>query len=316
MSHTVEDVARRVVAAVDSNVGYLLAAQWVVDRLTEIATRTRLRSMRQFGQVYIAAPITTSTATFTRDSPTVTFSVTATAALSPAIVGRHIRGAVSWYEIIGYQVISGIGTATLKAKYSEDTSTAGAYTIVQRWVALDPRASWIGKDFVHARRRIPIKRVSMQELDETFPSRPRVGFGADNCAEGPELPDGTKTVEFYPYSSTSESYFYVYWQEVPQYGLTDVLPKRIAPFILKEGALIDMFRYKAAQCANDNKENLAAYWRNESRAQETKWKEYIRDAIHADRGDDDTTFLLKHPGIQSLSFDITNARESVLSQWP
>ena len=312
---TLEDVGRQVIAAADSTAGYLLANQWVINRLTEIATRSRLRSLRQVGEVYIPAPITAGTATFTRDSAVVTGDATATAAWSPDVVGRHIRGRVSWCEIIGYQVVSGTAQLTLKSKFGEDTLSAGTYDLVQRFVPLDPEASWIGHGFVNMRRRCPAQRVTMDELDSFAPSRPRVGYGAALVVEGPELANGTKTAEFYPYSDVSESYRYVYWKQVPKYVSTDPLPSRIPVYVLREGALIDLYRYNGTRALNEGKAEIAATWFNMSRSQETKWDTYWRQAVKADRGDDDATFILKQCGIQYRSFDITNAYEQVLAQW-
>lgn len=317
MSALLEDVGRQVIAASDSSAGYLLANQWVINRLTEIATRTRLRSLRQIGEIYVPAPITAGTATFTRDSAVVTGDATATAAWSPDVVGRYIRGRVSWYEIIGYQVVSAVAQLTLKSKFGEDTLSGGDYYIVQRFVPLDPEASWIGDGFVNMRRRRPVQRVTMQELDTYAPSRQLVGSGssAQMVVEGPERPDGIKTAEFYPYSTESESYRYVYWKQVPAYKATDPIPSRIPVYVLREGALIDLYRYNGARALNEGKTEVAATWFNMSRSQETKWDMYWRQAAKADRGDDDATFLLKQCGIKMTAFDITNAREQVLATW-
>lgn len=328
---TVDDVARQLVGATDGNVGYLLAGQWVIQRLNEVATTHRLRCLRQVGQVYVPAAITTGLATFTRDSDQVTGDAQAKAAWDTAayagtadgvpgskgIVGRHIRCQTSWYEILDYKTVGGVGTITLKNRFTEDSSSAGSYHIVQRFVPLDPRSGQIGKDFVHMRRRIPFKRVSMDELDWMFPARPRVGYGADQCAEAPELPDGTKCVEFYPYSTLSESYFYVYWQRLYDLKQLDPIPPRIPIYALKEAALIDLYRYKMSQALTEGKTEVAATWANMHKAQETKWgNEYMRHIVKADRGDDDATFLLRYAGIQVRSFDIQTAHDEIFSRWP
>ena len=133
--------------------------------------------------------------------------------------------------------------------------------------------------------------------------------------EAPQLPDGRKRVEFYPYSTTSESYAYVYWRSVGQLTYSDFLPPSVPAYILIEGALIDLFRYKMSQAMNANNGESAAFWRNEMRTQETKWKDHLVEAIGADRGEDDTSFILKHLGEALGPTDITTARDHILAQW-
>ena len=66
---------------------------------------------------------------------------------------------------------------------------------------------------------------------------------------------------------------------------------------------------------NANNGESAAFWRNEMRTQETKWNDHLVEAIGADRGEDDTSFILKHLGAALGPTDITTARDHILAQW-
>lgn len=325
MQATLEDVARQVVGAVDGDFGYPVAAQWVMRRYEQLATRTKLRHLRQVGQCIMPATVVAGKVTATRDSAIITGDATATAAwnaLNPTepfptkLVGWHIRVKVAWYEIIGYQTIAGVGTITLRENFAEDTSTLVGYWITLRWVPLSKDAIWLGHTYIQMRRRMPINLIGYEALDLSAPSRPRVGYGPDICAEAPETPDGIKRMEFYPYTTTSEAIFYLYWKDVPLYSMTDPLPPRVRAYALKEGALIDAFRYLMSQALKKEKPDLAATWRNEARTQETKWEQYLRELIRADRSEDDATFILKKAGIQTRAFDIQTAVDEIYARWP
>ncbi len=59
--------------------------------------------------------------------------------------------------------------------------------------------------------------------------------------------------------------------------------------------------------------DAAALFRNEKNALETKWERVIQEAKRADRGIDDTTFILQHFGDEYGRGvrDITDARDEV-----
>ena len=234
MAVTVEQLARQLIACVDTDAGYLLAAQWLVKRYEQLAVRTKFRHLRQVGQVSTVASLTTGTVTINRGQRIITGDATATAAWSSALVGRHIRLRVNWYEIVGYAVSGGFGTLELQNTFEEDDVAAGSYTAVLRWVPLDANAFYIGNDFIHPRRRQALTLHDYMELDRLAPNRPLISGGPGVVVEAPELPDGRKRVEFYPYSSTSENYFYVYWKAVASLGLQDAVPSRMPGYALIE----------------------------------------------------------------------------------
>ena len=156
---------------------------------------------------------------------------------------------------------------------------AGSYTLIQRWVPLAADVGYLGDTFVNPRRRMPLELVDYSRLDAEAPSRSAISGSATHVAEAPQLPDGRKRVEFYPYSSTSESYAYVYWRSVGQLTYSDVLPPSVPSYILIEGALIDLFRYKMSQAMNASNGESAAFWRNEMRTHETKWNDHLVEVV-------------------------------------
>lgn len=315
---TLETIARQVVAAVDSDAGYLLAAQWIQGRYEQIATRVKLRHLRKVGLVTVPAPITTGLATFTRDSPYVTGDATATAAWGSLLKnGWWIRTRNVWYEIIDYELLAGVGRLTLAAKFGEDSVTAGAYVLYQRFVELAADCQFVGRKFLNLRRRTEIQYKTMDEIDHVDPSRRLArGWGPIVACEAPLSAQNRRQVEFYPEPSTSETYGYLYWRFPTVMQLSDSIPPLIPGYVLREGALIDLYRYKAGKAADKQDVNTAGYWRNEARAQETKWDdERWREAIMADKADDETTFILAHGGMEFITYDVTNAKDDILSRW-
>lgn len=315
---TLENVARQVIAAVDTDAGYLLAAQWINSRFQQIATRVRLRSLRAVGLVTVQAPIIAGLATFTRDSKYVLGDATATAAWGSFLSqGWWVRGRNVWYEVLDVEVIAGIGRLTLSANFGEDSLTAGAYTLYQRFVPLAKDCQSIGKNFLNLRRRIPIQFRTQEEMDSIDPGRRFVrGWGPILVCEAPISAAGVRQVEFYPEPATSETYGYLYWKKAGQLQLTDEIPYFIPEYVLKEGALVDLYRYQASKAANKGQVDQAGYWRNEARAQETKWdNDHWREAVMADRAEHESTFILKHAGVEFQTYDVTNAKDDILARW-
>src|SRR5437879_3545200 len=101
MSTSVETVARSVVAAIDTDAGYLLASQWVAERYQQLLSRARFKSQRKIGEVIVPATYKTGTVQITQSSTAVVG--TGTAWTSAAHAGRYFRGQVGWYEIASVQ---------------------------------------------------------------------------------------------------------------------------------------------------------------------------------------------------------------------
>ena len=315
MPTTFEHVARQVVASLDSNATYLLAHQWVTRRYEQLAVRAKLKHLRQIASLSTPAAIDTGTVDLTRGTRTVTGDADATAVWGTFLIGRHIRLSVTWYEIVGFQLVGGFGVLTLADDFNEDTIAAGSYRIVQRFVPLAADAAQIGDTFINPRRRWAVRMKDYQELERRAPSRPHVGGGALVVAEVPFSADGVRRVELYPYSTVSETYFYVYWRSIGEISLTDYVPAVLPVYGLIEGALIDLMRYKMGQAIDMGKQDAAALWRNEMRTQETKWQDILVEMISADQGEDDSTVIMKHIGGEIEPRDITTAQDHVLAGW-
>lgn len=312
---TVSEVARSALAKLNSSAGHLLAAQWINDRYRHVAARTKLGSLREIGELTVPAIVTAGTVTTTQGSRTVTGDATAAAAWSPALVGQAFRASTVWYTVEG---ISGT-TLTLASAFAETAVTASSYTIAAQIVTLDPRARWLSDVIVHARRRLPIQAVSRDVLDQRAPGRPWAsGSGAQTWAEvGDRVnADGrvSKAVELYPYSTTNELYYYVFYTVPATLGLDDALPPELDPHVLVEGVLIDAMRYEMSRMAQLGKIEAAALWRNEYRAQETRWERVILDAFRASSAIDDRGFLFASMNWMPVG-DVMTARDDVWLRW-
>jgi hypothetical protein len=314
---TIEDVARKAVAAVGADTSYTLVADWVTERYRELANRVgRMRHLRRVGQVQVPAPITAGTVTATLGSRVITGNSTAQAAWSPDVRGRWIRVSVAWYRVAEWSA-SGL---LLDTPYTEHTASAVSYNLVSRYVTLDKRARHF-TSFTHPRRRLPLQLVPYEWLMESYPNRQNVGPGPMFVAEVPtELTlDGAecKTVEIYPYSSSPETLNYLYWIEPPRLEPGDQLPQGVDEHILKEGVLIDVMRYEMAKALRMGQMEVAATWRNDYRAQRSVWEDKIKEAIRADRGPDDAVSTLELPGTMgSLEGYTPDAHTYVYDNWP
>lgn len=307
---TVRETALGVLAAVDSKAGLVLASKWVTDRYTQLCARTRFRHLRKVGEINIPAEVSTGTVTATRGSKTIIGDSAAQAVWTADIVGRHIRMTTTWYEIANLSE----GEIRLTSDFSEDSVSAVAYKIVQRYLTLDKAVRWLGA-FMHMRRRIELDRYSLAQLDAEDPARPSIGPGPNVYAEIGTDVNGARLIEVYPYSTEEEIIHYAYWALPPTLKAGDFLPPQVDEFVLREGALIDAMRYNAAKAANAVQIEAAAYWRNEYRAQSTSWERTILNAIRADKGTDDKSFLLKATGNSTKGLsDIQTARDEIYAR--
>lgn len=310
---TVEDVAAGVLAAIDSDAGLLLAAKWTNERLRQIAGRTKLRSQRAVTPVTVQANISTGHIAVVRGSQMVTADATASAAWFGDLAGRHLRGRAVWYEIEG---VSG-ATARLRAPWAEDSSTELTYTIVQRVVAVAAR--WIAPVGVFQRRRWTVEAIGLAELDRVAPERPIVAGGAQCFAEIGATIDlegrPARAIEFYPPSNDTEVYTLITWGVPRDLALDESLPPELDEHVLREGVLVDAMRYKMAQALTADKLEVAALWRNEYRAQETRWEKVMDQAFAANAAVDDVSVVLRDLGA-GPRIDITTARDDVWMRGP
>jgi hypothetical protein len=311
---TVEEVARGVLASTGGTTDLVLASRWVAERYRQVAARARFRHLRHIGSVTLPASISAGTATATRGSATVAGNATAQAAWTPDVVGRWFRARTTWYEIVG--VVG--GELRLASEYAEETTAAAGYTIVARHVSLARDARHIGT-MVHQRRHYPLEQPSLSRLNDLAPARTTVSGAGPTVASEVGLDEfGAKRFEFYPYNTSDEVILYIYWSHPPLLAPTDQVPPVVDEYILREGALIDAMRAEMVRAlrAMPPQVEVAAVWRNDYRAQETKWDRYMIEASRHDRGVDDLELIfssgLSRPGVG----DIATARDHVLANWP
>jgi hypothetical protein len=289
----------------------LLAARWVTDRYREFANTRRLKQRRRVGAFDIPAVLTTGTVHVTRDDPVVPGGAVAGPTWTADLVGRYFQAATVWYRIIGFDPTFNL--LELDVPYAEDTNTASTYRIVQRYAKLDPRASFLGT-FAHPRRRRPLRTdINMADLNVLQPNRQFSSGGPYWVVEYNEE-NGVRQVEVYPYSNTIEAVTYIYWEAVPEcFDLLDELPHAVDVQALKEGVLIDVMRYKAAQAAEMKQLDMAAFWRNEYRVQEGRWEKAQARMVKMDRGIEDLHLMLGDHSTNQF-FDIRNAHDEIYAR--
>lgn len=291
MGPQVEAVLRAALADLaQSDHALLNGVRWVNECVEDLCSR-RLKQRRRVGEVIVPAVIQTGQVTVTAGSPIVvldTDAQTALAFLDPA--GRYLQAGANpgWYRIDGLDGTA--GTLTLQSPYTEPDGTY-PYRIVQRYVALDPTSHFLGA-FAFPRRQDVLEVWSPAELDLRQPGRfYRLG-GPIVVVDCGEAVQGERLVELYPYSEQDELITYTFWETPPKFGLHDYLPQAISVSALKEGVLIGVMRWKMAMAANEGKIEEAALWRNEYRAQQTKWDRELMKLVKMDQGVEDITLLL------------------------
>ena len=309
---TTEEIARDLLASMNTDAGFLNAVKWIDYRYKELCTRFRPRHLRKIGEVQIPARVSTGSVSVTRDSVTVTGSSTtwATAPTTTTLATNwYFRAESAWYKCAAF---SSDTELTLTTAYSEDTGASKTYNIVKRFHSLSTGARWLG-DAMLTRLRMPIKVTSIDHLDRDAPGRTIVGAYPDTMVQMGVDSSNTLQVEFYPYNDDSEIVHYVYWDMPATLDITSTVPPQMDPQILREGALIDLYRYMMANALDLGRNEQAAILRNEMRSQMTSWENYIRNAQRADRGVDDTTLILSHIGRDSryMGMDVRNARDEV-----
>ena len=320
---TVEDVAAITLAAVDTSadnpIGLPQVGRWVEDRYRELVAKVRFRHLRHVGAIDTPAQISAGTLAINADSATLVADAAAQAAIAavPTIKGFHVRALVVWYEITDYTTPN----ITIATPFSElptsldgPLSMSSGYKILPRFHDLDPSARWMGK-FVYPKRRRALQMRGAQDFDRTAPERFLTADGPWFVAEATNNPTtGGKRVELYPYNTIETTIYYTFWAIPAAFTLATVLPQEIDAYVLREGVLIDVYRYRASQAVNAGKIDAAGYWRNEMRSQMTSWAVQIQDATKADRGQDDVSFIYNYLGLASQQMrDIQNARDQIFA---
>ena len=291
--------------------GSELAAQWAGQRYAELCSFAKFRHLRQYGQFYLPAPLSTGTCTITADSPAITFDADALANFKTNQFFQFPDGftdlwfrpqiGTSWYRIANAQPD---GVITLETPYAQDNGfilSGGAvqsnvsFYIIPRYQNLDPAARQLGVfmcDFLFR----ALRTVSEDDLNRWVPNRFLVSTYPQYVAElnsNANVTGYPKQVEIYPYPQQSVTMHYTFWQTPQILNYDQYLPPTIDPDIIRTGAMIDA-------CTNmigkeRRRGNLAAAqeWRKDSMTYQALWDRGKARAHRNDRGEDDVKFVLQ-----------------------
>lgn len=306
---TVESIARAALGDLAVAEGKLLnAKRWVNDRYAELAGTIRLRQLRRLGELTIPAVVTAGTVTVTEGSPTVTGDATAVAAWSISMTGRFFQIDRVWYRIRTVDVAN--DTLTLESDYAGDTASAQTYRVVARHIALPERCRTL-VGVIHDRWNREVQQKSLPWLDLQAPERFYQLGGPQWMADlGEDLATRRRLVEFYPYSTDTEHLRLAYYEAPQALDFHEELPSTIDQDALKEGVLIDVMRHKMAEALDRGMVDAAAVWRNEYRAQETRWQEVKQRLIRADTVMEDLAWISKSTSARRVG-DIVTAQDQV-----
>lgn len=316
---TVDELARDIVGSLAIDEGYLIAARWIDNRYQELVSRVRFKHLRNIGSVAIPATYDTGTVAVTRDSTTVTGTSTVWST-TPGVATHTdwwIKISSAWYRVAS---VASATSLTLATAFSEDTVTANSYSLVKRTHSLspwsnNPAARWLG-DFVLTRLRILMgPPVPIEELDREAPGRLLTDQFPTKVAQVGVDSNFYLQVEFYPYSNKSEIVHYVYWSLPTALTIASTIPTQVDPYVLKEGVLVDAYRYLKSKARKAGDHEVANSWRNDEFAQSTKWERYIQQAVQTDQGSDDKSFILSHYGGDRGFRSIKTAHDHVYSNW-
>ena len=310
---TVDEIVKDIMSVAPAQVDPIAAARWLDNRYKELVTKAQFSNLRKIGELSIPGVIDTGTVTTTRGSTSVAGASTTfeTEVGSGTQEHYYFRTSNAWYKIAS---ITNETALVLASAFAETAVSAGTYQIVKRTHALASDARWTGK-FVFPRLRLEVKKRSRDEFDLSYPGRPLVGPTPQIvCLDGVDS-NGYLQVEVYPPPENSELLRYVYWSLPTSLTLSSTIPAQIDAYVLKEGALIDVYRKaKISQIELGNVE-AAALYANEEQKQRTVWRSIVNDAIRTQRGSDDVTFILESFGGRRGSAEIRTAREQILNAW-
>ena len=334
MAITVREVARQMVAQMGLEGGPELAAQWVGQRYSELCSRAKFRHLRQFGQLYLRAPLLTGSVTLTLDSELVVADPTALAdwqsnefyQFPDGFTGLWFRPQIgtSWYRI---KSCDNSGNIYLETPYAQDNGyllsngtvqSDVSFYILPRFIDLDPTARQLGVfmcDFLFR----PLTLVSEDDLNRRVPNRflvstyPQFVAELNNNADVTGMP---KTVEIYPWPQQSVTVHYTYWQTPTILTWDDYLPPTIDPDVLRTGASIDAAAHKAGRALRMGQLQEAQMWRSIKAEEEMMWERKISRAVRNDRGADDIKFVMRNTSWKRpLDWDpITDSYQNFLAR--
>lgn len=329
MAGTIADTALQIIAATASDAGVQLAVNWLNQRYVELISRARMKQNRRYGTLSSPQPVTNVTISANAGVTAITFSAAPVDPISNAqisVQGWQLRTNITWYFITAH--ILGSTSATIETPYTDATGTGLSAKIVKRYLPVsDPSARWISS-LVHPRRRKRLRNINYETLNSKYPSRPLVGAYPWCWTEAPRFVDsldispvlgtsGQKFIEVYPPSSIPETFGYVYWNVPSSFAVTDPLPPELDEWVLREGVLVDVYRYKSEQWAAKGNDVMAAHYAKREAIQMGVWEKAIQQAKVTD-----DLFKAQVPieidmfyDAGEFSGDIITARQSIMSEW-
>lgn len=283
---TVEAVARHVAGVTMTEDDLLLIGTWINERWKELAGTTTLKTLRRTGELRTQPVVSDGTVAVTDDSVTV---VGAGTAWTSGLAGASIRLGSVWFVIA--QVISAT-ELRLAVPYVGETGTGVGYHIVRTAYRLDPEARELGV-FWHQRLRRPLGTSSEIGMSYSIPARFQVSNVPAYATEKEPDIDGVRRVEIYPYTRRAELINYLYWVRPMDLDFKDELPAFIDIEAFREGVMVDVLRNRMFKAMMDKDMRAAEIYRNDYRAQETRWmRDHRQRVIKKDSGAADREFFL------------------------
>lgn len=141
-----------------------------------------------------------------------------------------------------------------------------------------------------------VQRVTLEELDDWYPTRPTLTGGPRVYAEkGLNAAATAKQIEVYPTCPVVAlaTLDLVYWEEPAALTITSSLPLGIDGHVIREGVFVDLIRWEAAKAARLGDIQQAQLWNERAQDQERRWEDAISEAIRADQGDADDLMVLE-----------------------
>jgi len=302
---TVDELARDVLASIDTDVNAIAAAKWIDNRYKEMVAKVKFRHLRKVGELLLNAVYNTGTAAVDRGSTTVTgyddadgdSTEWATTPSTSPYEFWFFRARSAWYNV---STVTDDDTLDLATAFAEDdvdydatTGLGGAYNLVRRYYPLASDARWFG-DFYMTRLRRTLALISLTEMDILHPGRTLVGsIPSHVCQIGIDATNSYPMVEIYPPPTNTEIIHYVYSALPTTLSISSTIPPVIDAYTLKAGVLIDLYRHEKARALRKGNVEAAAVWRNDEMVQNAKWDLAIKDAIRTSRGADDITLILE-----------------------
>lgn len=268
---TIEELAREIVGSLDVEEGYLISQKWITNRYQEIAALLPLKTLLKFGEIVIPGAYKTGTIGVTKGSDVVTGVGTN---WGIELKGRFLRRERNWYEI---EAVVNSTQLTLLSPYVETTALGVSYFIVNRRV---PLVSGIRKIQEMRAGGKTLDFMGAAELDIVFGERGLISSVPQIAAEVGIDVTVTPTVrlfEFYPYPLHDCLVSFTYHENPAFFGMASNIPDFIDPGLLKEGVLIDLYRFEMGRALKEGRVDVAGFWRNELRAQETTWERRLRE---------------------------------------